>query len=479
MSASSTTINKWYALLIVLTAPLLYVIDIFIINIAIPTIKNSLHSTDGEVQLVIAAYLLGSACFLITGGRAGDYLGKRKVFFWGMCWFTLTSCLCGLCQTAMQLNIARFLQGISSAFMVTQSLSLIQVLFPDAGDRAKAIGWYGITLSIAAIIGQMLGGYLAETHFVIEGWRLIFFINLPMGVAAMWAIRRYLHETEKTAQVQFDYSGAVLLTVSLGCLIYSITEGREQHWPWWSFLLMVVSMVLLYVFVFVQRRKLAMNKDPLINLRLFRQPAFNIGLLAVLFHFMLHTAYLLMMAVYLQNGLGVSALVCGACFIPHAMLFMLSSVAASRFLVIYGKRVLQTGLMIILVAFLLQLLYSGQEPLYWTVLFIAIYGLGNGMVLPFLLNIVLDSVPLADAGSASGIFSTFQQTASGLGISIIGGIFFAVLESARHPLIYATALRYGLIAGIFCLVVVAVMLYRLPYKSAKGNSCKTSISAHS
>ncbi|RBL92044.1 MFS transporter [Chitinophaga flava] len=467
MTSSSSTINKWYALLIVLTAPLLYVIDIFIINIAIPTIKSSLHATDGEVQLVIAAYLLGSACFLITGGRAGDYLGKKKVFFWGMGWFTLTSCLCGLCQTAAQLNIARFLQGVSSAFMVTQSISLIQVLFPDAAERAKAIGWYGITLSIAAIIGQMLGGYLSQTHVAVEGWRLIFFINLPVGVAAMWAIRRYLQETEKTDQVQFDYPGAIVLTAALGCLIYSITEGREQHWPRWSFLLMILSLVLLGIFVYVQQRKLAADQGPLINLQLFKQPAFNIGLLAVLFHFMLHTAYLLMMAVFLQNGLGISALACGACFIPHALLFMLSSVIASRLLVTYGKRVLQTGLLIILLAFLLQLFFgSSQHHPLLSILFIAIYGLGNGLVLPFLLNIVLDNVPVEDAGAASGIFSTFQQTASGLGISIIGGIFFAVLESGQQPQIYATALRYGLVAGMACLLIVALMLYWLPHKSA-------------
>ncbi|WP_167019653.1 MFS transporter [Chitinophaga sp. Cy-1792] len=466
MTPTTSTINKWYALLIVLTAPLLYVIDIFIINIAIPAIQSGLHASDGEIQLVIAAYLLGSACFLITGARAGDYLGKKKVFFWGMCWFTLTSCLCGVCQTPAQLNIARFLQGVSSAFMVTQSISLIQVLFPDAGERAKAIGWYGITLSIAAIIGQMLGGYLAETAFLIAGWRLIFFINLPVGIAAMWAIHRYLHETEKTTQVQFDYSGALLLTASLGCLIYAITEGREQHWPWWSLGLPVLSIALMAVFIFLQKKKMRTGRQPLINLRLFKQPAFNIGLLAVLFHFMLHTAYLLMMAVFLQKGLGLSALACGACFIPHALLFMLSSVMASRLLVTYGRRVLQMGLLIILLAFLLHI-FVGTDPQhpYLTVLFISLYGLGNGLVLPFLLNIVLDNVPVEDAGAASGIFSTFQQTASGLGISIIGGIFFAVVESRPVPQTYALALRYGLSAGIGCLLMVALMLAYLPAKA--------------
>lgn len=459
MIVTTSTINRWYALLIVLTAPLLYVIDIFIINIAIPVIKGSLHATDGEVQLVIAAYLLGSACFLITGGRAGDYLGRKKVFFLGMGWFTLTSCICGLCQTPLQLNIARFFQGVSSAFMVTQSIALIQVLFPVAEERAKAIGWYGITLSIAAIIGQMLGGYLAETHGVIEGWRLIFFINLPVGAAAMWAIHRYLPETAGTVGVKFDYAGAVVLTGALGCLIYAVTEGRERHWPVWSFVLLALFVMLSLVFVRIQRSRQG-DKSALINLRLFKQPAFNIGLLAVLFHFMLHTAYLLMMAVYLQSGLGLSALACGAGFIPHALLFMLSSVVASRLLVKYGKKVLLAGLLMIFVSFVLQ--FQGISGPVGTISLIALYGLGNGMVLPFLLNIVLDKVPVEDAGAASGIFSTFQQTASGLGISIIGGVFFTTLAQGIHPNAYTEALQCGLGAGMACLVIVAVMLYCLP-----------------
>lgn len=459
MIITTSTVNRWYALLIVLTAPLLYVIDIFIINIAIPVIKGSLHATDGEVQLVIAAYLLGSACFLITGGRAGDYLGKKKVFFLGMGWFTFTSCICGLAQTPLQLNIARFFQGVSSAFMVTQSIALIQVLFPVAAERAKAIGWYGITLSIAAIIGQMLGGYLAETHGVIEGWRLTFFINLPVGVVAMWAIHRYLPETERTSGVKFDYAGAAVLTGALGCLIYAITEGREQHWPAWSFVLLALFVVLSLVFVRIQQAKQE-DKSALINLRLFKQPVFNIGLLAVLFHFMLHTAYLLMMAVYLQSGLGLSALACGAGFIPHALLFMLSSVVASRLLVRYGRKVLLAGLLMIFVSFVIQCWGVGNAV--GTISLIALYGLGNGMVLPFLLNIVLDKVPVEDAGAASGIFSTFQQTASALGISIIGGVFFTALASGMLSNVWTQALRYGLGAGMVCLLIVAVMLYYLP-----------------
>lgn len=322
MAFQNQTTNKWFQLFIVLTAPLLYVIDIFIINISIPTIQENLSASNGEMQLVVAAYLLGSASFLIIGARAGDYLGKKKVFFWGMFWFTFTSCICGLCANARQLDIARFFQGVSSAFMVTQCISFIQDLFPNATERAKAIGWYGITLSVAAIVGQILGGYLSDTNLAIPGWRLIFLINLPIGLLSLLLIKKCLIETERVSHVRFDYPGAILLTFSLGGIIYVLAIGSEQSWPRWSILLLIASVLLLAGFIMMQWGLTKRNRSPLLDIKLFLDKEFNYGLLAVLFHFMLHAAYLLIIAVFLQNGQKVSALSCGMYFLPHALLFM-------------------------------------------------------------------------------------------------------------------------------------------------------------
>jgi len=455
--------SRWFALIIVLTAPLLYVIDIFIINMAISDIQKGVHATNGEVQLVIAGYLLGSASFLITGGRAGDYLGRKKIFFWGMFFFTLTSCLCGMSQTAVELNITRFFQGISSAFMVPQSIAFIQVLFTDQKERAKAIGWYGITLSIAAIIGQILGGYLVSTHFAIAGWRLIFFINLPVGLFSLWAIWKYLKETEQKTDNAFDYSGALILTISLACLIVPLTLGREAGWPLWSIGLLFLAIIIGAYFIYDQKNKLKLGKFPLIDIELFGIREFNIGLLAVLFHFMLHTAYLLMSAVYLQKGLHLTAMDCGLYFLPHAVLFMISSVAASKLIVKYGKKVLQTGLFIILISFVLQILFfKSYTSGVIMIVMIGLYGLGNGLVLPSLLTMALKNVPVKFAGTASGTFSTFQQTASALGISIIGGVFYYVVSQHSSYPDYFKAFDYGLSANIICLAIVAVMIYLLP-----------------
>ncbi|RQO37558.1 MFS transporter [Chryseobacterium sp. KBW03] len=452
------TNNKWLELIIVLAAPLLSVIDVFIINIAIPTIKKGIHATDGEMQFVIAGYLLGYAAFLITGGRAGDHFGRKKVFFWGMFAFTVASCLCGLSQSAFQLNVTRFFQGLSASFMVPQTIAFIQVLFTDTKERAKAFGLYGITLGTAAAIGQVLGGYLSDTHWVIEGWRLVFFINLPIGIITLWATHKYVTETPRHESTKFDYTGILILTLALFSLIYPLIQGREAGWPLWSFGLLGMSFILFVIFIYNQKMKLSRNGNPLIDVRLFKIKDFNIGLTAVLFHFMLHTAYLLLSAVYLQNGLGISALDSGLYFIAPGILFVVSSVMASRLIIKYGKRVLQIGVLILFIAFYLQMtLWKPGISNGLVIGLMAAWGFGNGLVLPSLLNIALKNVPSQYAGGAAGIYSTFQQTASALGVSVIGGVFFYFSKES-----WQTAYHFGIICILICLVMVGVMLQVLP-----------------
>lgn len=450
--------NKWLELAIVLVAPLLSVIDVFIINVAIPAIKKGVHGTDGEVQLVIAGYLLGYAAFLITGGRAGDHFGRRKVFFWGMLAFTLFSCLCGLSGTGGQLVATRFLQGLSASFMVPQAIAFIQVLFTDTKERARAFGLFGITLGAAAIIGQVLGGYLSEVHGIVEGWRLIFFINAPIGAVTLIAAKLYLTETQKHSGNKFDYSGIAILTLALFSLIYPLIQGREAGWPLWSIALIVLSFGIFIYFVNNQKKKLRENRNPLIDVRLFRLRDFNIGLLAVLFHFMLHTAYLLLSAVYLQNGLGVSAVDCGLYFILPGILFMVASMVAAKLIIRFGTRVLQLGIGIMGLTFVLQLvLWQPGTSAWLIVLLMSLWGLGNGLILPSLMNVGLKSVPAEYAGAAAGVYSTFQQTASALGVSIIGGVFFYFV-----PRGWQTAYHAGIGMILLFVALVSFMLYLLP-----------------
>ncbi|MFZ4929427.1 MFS transporter [Chryseobacterium sp. Mn2064] len=463
--------NKWLELIIVLSAPLLSVIDVFIINVAIPTIKRGVHATDGEVQLVIAGYLLGYAAFLITGGRAGDHFGRKKVFFLGMFAFTIASCLCGLSQTALQLNVTRIFQGLSASFMVPQTIAFIQLLFTDTKERAKAFGLYGITLGTAAVIGQVLGGYLSDLHWFVEGWRLVFFINLPIGIVTLWATHKFVTETVKHQNTKFDYTGILILTGALFSLIYPLIQGREAGWPLWSFGLLILSGLLFVFFIYNQKIKLSNNENPLIDVRLFRIKDFNIGLVAVLFHFMLHTAYLLLSAVYLQNGLGISALDSGVYFVVPGILFITSSVMASRLIVKFGKRVLQVGVIILLVAFSLQMMLWKPGISTWLIIgLMGIWGFGNGLVLPSLLNVALKNVPSQYAGAAAGIYSTFQQTASALGVSIIGGVFFYFSKNG-----WQTAYHFGMICLLICVFMVGIMLQLLPSMKTDAETSKKMI----
>jgi EmrB/QacA subfamily drug resistance transporter len=455
--------SPWLALVIVLMAPLLSVVDTFIINVAIPSIKKGVHATDAQVQLVIAGYLLGYASFLITGGRAGDHFGRKKVFFWGMLVFTIISCLCGLANTPLELNVTRFFQGVSASFMVPQSIAFIQLLFPDPKERSKAIGYYGITLGLASIIGQVLGGYFSGLHTFVEGWRLIFFINLPIGIAALLATHHYLPETEKHGHHVFDYSGIFILTIGLFLLIIPLILGREAGWPLWSFVMLTASVGIFVVLIVDQHRKRRRNGNPLIDVELFRNKEFNIGLLAVLFQFMAHTSYLLTAAVFFQNGLGYTALQSGLFFAVPGLLFTFSSVVASRLVPKYGKVVLQVGVLIIVAAFSLQiLLFKPQVSVLLIYVLMGSYGLGNGLILSSLVNIALKNVPHKFAGAASGVYSTTQVTASALGVSIIGGIFFFVIKKTSLHIDYVKAFDYATIGNITCLVLVWIMLSLLP-----------------
>lgn len=459
--------SKWIILIILSCSIFLSVIDIFIVNVAIPAIKKGIHGTDGDIQLVIALYLLGYAAFLITGGRAGDYYGKKKVFIVAMLSFTFASLLCGISQTASQLNTARFFQGISAAFMVPQGIAYIQVIFPSHQERIKALGIYGSIAGAASVIGQFLGGILPDTHFFIAGWRLIFLINLPLGMISAFLAAKLLKDNTITKTGKFDYSGVLLLTVALVSLIYPLIRGAELGWPWWSITLIGLSIVLLFLFLYDQKRKLLQRKEPLINVRLFSYKDFNIGLCAVLFYFMAQDSYFLINAILLQTGFGISSSETGIFFVFQGVGYVLASLVAIRLIPVYGKKVLQAGVVIMVAALILHILFfksaAVSRMIFLPILFI--YGTGCGSVLPSLLTMALKSIPPKFAGAASGTFSTFQQTAIALGIGIVGGVFFYVSGKAGTRQAYLSAYQTATIVNVILLLLVSFFLFLLPEKT--------------
>lgn len=454
--------NRWLQFFILLSAPLLTVIDVFIVNISIPSIKTSLNTTDAQVELVIASYLLGYASLVITGGRAGDVWGRKKVFMWGMMAFILTSCICGMASSPEILIIARFFQGISSAFMSPQALSYLQVLFPDVKERTKAIGYLGITLGTASTLGQFLGGYFSSIETSIEGWRFIFFINLPIGLLAFWASSKYLIEIKLTSDKKFDVWGVVLIILALSTFTFSLTEGRELGWPWWVFMMFIVSLLTFYLFIKVQRRRMILNQEPLIDLSLFQIKSFSVGLLAAVFYFMMHTSYLLISTIFIQNGLKVNPYETGLFFVAFGVSFMLSSFLSIRLVQRFDKLPVQAGILLMILCFIIQvnLFNINVSPaILYAVLFMT--GFAGGFVLPSLINLTLKDVPKQFVGAASGVYNTSQQAASTMGICFVGGVFFYSLSVNSD---FVKAFHIGLYGEIALLVLVFIMLSVSPKK---------------
>ncbi|GEP93680.1 drug resistance transporter, EmrB/QacA subfamily [Chitinophaga terrae (ex Kim and Jung 2007)] len=448
--------NKWLQHFILLTAPLLTVIDIFIVNIAMPSIKQSFNASDGAIELVVAAYLLGFGSFQVTGSRAGDIFGRKKIFLWGMFFFVLTSCICGLAPNVIVLIAARFFQGVSGSFMQSQALAYVQVLFPERKERTKAIGYIGITLGIASVMGQFLGGLFSGLHTFIEGWRFIFLVNLPIGIVAFLLAKKHLENTKLNFQERFDYSGVTLFTLALGFFIYPLTEGREQDYPLWSFAMLLASLILFFVFIVNQKNKLKKQQKPLMDIRLFKIRDYNIGLILVAFYFAMHTSYLLVSTFYLQSGLNLTSMQAGMYFVVNGVLFMLSSFLSVRLVNKFGKKPVQIGVALMIIVYILQIIFLNNQTNEITFLFLLSFqGFCGGLVLPSLINLTLKNIPHHFVGIASGMYNTIQQTASSMGVCFIGGLFFTIAKAKND---FVTAFHYSLYAGIGCLLISFALL---------------------
>lgn len=463
-------INDKRILSILSAAAFLSVLDIFIVNVALPTIKKDLHATDADIQLVIAGYLLGYAVFLITGARAGDYYGRKNVYIIAMCCFTLASLFCGIAQTPLQLNLARSLQGVSAAFMVPQSLAYIQTLFPDQKARAKALGFYGGVAGLASVIGQFLGGFLPDVHFSnvflkdLEGWRLIFLINVPLGIAAAYSAFRYLKAHKLLRTGSFDVSGLVLGSLALLGLIYPLIRGRELGWPLWSLVLLGSSFLLLYVFVKNQQAKMKRGVPVLIDFNLFRYADFRIGLFIALFYFIAQDSYFLITGLMLQDGLHVSSSETGLLFVFQGLGYVLGAVGSQVFIRKYGKKVIQLAVLLMIVSLVLHVFLFTAAKVGWYLSYplLLMYGVGCGSVLPSIMSLALQRIPADLAGSASGLYSTIQQAAVAIGIGLTGGVFFSFLSEGTSKTDFVHAYMGATGLNILALLCVLFFLYRFP-----------------
>lgn len=453
--------KKHISLLILLLAHLLTILDIFVVNIAIPSIQQGLGSTNGKIQLVVAMYMVGFASFLIIGGKMGDYYGRKNIFILGMLFFMFSSVGCGVAITINQLIVLRFFQGISAGLMSPQVLSYIQVLFTDHKERTYAMGWYGIAIGIGTMLGQFLGGFFVELKpFIVDqSWRYIFLINIPVCLIAVVMAMRYLDQSRDHSALQMDYKSACMLCIGLIMLVFSMTVGVEQS-DLMKFSLPIAVLFLL-VFVFRQKKRKLRMKEPLLDLELFKNKNFNMAICASALFMLMLDAYFFVLAVFLQDGIQLSPMQAGYFIVFQGSGFILASFFSARLVLRFGKSVLIFGVLLLIFVLILQLVFF-----YFQIIDLAghlvmlLHGFGVALVLPSFANIALKDLPKNRIGNASGVYSTLQQLFGALGITMTGSVFYYFLKENRdfehfyHAYLYATFIHFFCLAGVLSILIL-------------------------
>jgi EmrB/QacA subfamily drug resistance transporter len=432
--ASELDPRRWLALASVMTGLFMVLLDVSIVNVAIPAIRSNLAANNADIQFVVAGYGLAYAVLLITGGRLGDIFGRKRLFIIGMSGFVIASALCGLAQSAIMLDLSRVLQGAMAAMMYPQVLSVIQVTFPPQ-ERARVFGFVGAVIGIATITGPLVGGLIIRNDITGGSWRWIFLVNLPIGIAALIAATRLITESRAPNATRLDMGGFVLSTAGILLLVYPLVEGQVAGWPAWTFICMAISPVMLVLFILYER-SLPSTRFPLVQLSLFRIRSFSVGVAISAIFIAGIPAFFFTFSLMLQVGLGFSALNAGLTTIPWSLASAVASAMSTRVAPRLGKYTIAIGSVLLVVGMLgiiATLHLAGTGVTGWVLIpAFVVSGLGLGTVIAPLLNIILAGVPGRDAGSASGVLTTFQQLGGAIGVAVVGVVFFGLLSS-RAP----------------------------------------------
>ncbi|WP_433681375.1 MFS transporter [Nocardia sp. CA-119907] len=442
--------RRWIAFAVVLAAGFMDLLDVTIVNVAVPSIQTDLDAQYSQVEWIIAAYVLAFAAALITGGRLGDIYGRKRIFLIGMTGFTVASAACGFSTDPTMLITSRFIQGAMAALMVPQILAIIRATFPK-DERAKAIAIYSGVGGSASAVGLSLGGLLVQWDLFDLAWRPIFLVNVPVGIAALIAASIVMRDSRSTAALRLDLVGMALAISAVLLLAYPLTEGRRLGWPTWTFVMMAAAAAVFGVFVAFERRRARTVGSPLIDLELFRSRPFTVGLASWLLFWIGLGGFFLVWTLFMQAGLGWSAMRAGLTAVFFAVGAGIGagvsvSVLAPRF----GRTVLVAGGVVNAAGFGLygwMAAHYGPSIASWQMVIpLIITGAGFGMVVAPTIDLLLGQVPAREAGAASGLLNTVntgQQLGTALGVALVGVVFFGQLDhdSARGVEVVAPQVR--------------------------------------
>jgi len=456
-----------YRLVVLLSAYFMAQFDFFVVNVAAPSFERSLRAGPVALVLIVGGYAFAYASGMITAGRLGDMLGHRGMFIAGVLAFTVASLLCGLAQNPAELVTARLLQGLAGAMMVPQVLGTITATFP-ARDRPRAIAWFGVTGGVAAVSGQVFGGWLVGADVLGLGWRAIFLVNVPIGLLAALAAWRVLeHRAARSGapRARLDIPSAAGVTASLAPVLVPLALGRTTGWPAWTWACMACGLAAAGLTGYWQRTLRRRGGQPVLETTLFRLPTYAAGAGASVAFLAYFASFMFTLTLMLQGGFGLTPFRGGLAFAPMGVMFSITALLGRPLVARYGQRVVGVGCAIIAAGLILFTVHPG---LALVIAAAGMVGTGNGLVLPQLVGTALTQVPSAEAGVGSGMLTTAQQFAGSAGVTLIGTVFFSVLGTDDYAgAARATAIIY---LALIALVAALVALIAVRVREAPGSA---------
>ena len=448
--------SRGVATTVLMVATFMDLMDSTITNVALPTIGKNLEATPEQLEWTVAGYVIAFATLLITGGRLGDIFGHRRIFVIGIVGFTLASLGATLSQTGDLLVTCRVLQGGFAGIMMPQVLSSVQVMFAPE-ERAPVLGIIGSLSALGAVGGLILGGWLVTADLLGMGWRSIFLVNVPIGVALVVAALLFVPRSRSEHPLRPDLVGVLLGGLGVFLVVFPLTDGRAAGWAWWIWAMLTMSPFVIVAFVWQQGRMLKAHKAPLLPLPLFHDRGFASGQLVQVLSSIGNGGYVLILLYYVQSALGFTALAAGLTLLP----FALGSMAAAPLAIFATKRLGKWAVLlggIVQAAALTWVMWTiwtaGAALTGWDVTApLTLVGAGMMTLIMPLTSITLESVPTPDAGAASGTLTTFGQIGMVLGVALAGSVFFGILQDtadARDAVttaLWVPIVAYGL-AGL-------------------------------
>jgi EmrB/QacA subfamily drug resistance transporter len=450
--------RRWLAAIVMIVGALMDMIDVTIVNVALPTIRRDLHASATQLEWVVSGYMLAFAAALIIAGNLGDLFGRKRVFLVGVGVFGLASLAAGISGSGAELIAARVVQGTAAAAMAPQVLATFRAIFTGS-ERGKAFGIYGAMLGFASAVGLLLGGVLTEANLFGWSWRSVFFVNVPVAAIALIAGLRLVPETRDRAARRPDVPGAVLLAGSLVAIVYPLLEGQQLGWPAWVWPLLAAGLAGLVVLGLIEARRngSAAAAAPLLRAGLFRVPAFAAGLGVQLLFSAGMQGFFLTFALWLQAGEHFSPLKAGLTVVAFSVGSFLLAPMAAPIATKHGRSVLALGgvLMVAGIAGVaLAASHVGLNGSPWPVVpGLVLAGAGLSLLVIPLVNVVLAAVPVEVAGGASGLFGTAQQLGGALGVALLGTVFFGYAGSHSFEASIVHTAPYAMGAFALCAVL--------------------------